>query len=279
MPLLDFQVQVGAVVIGPGTDYGVATFTGLRDGAEHRSSDAPRAQQHGFWAGRDLLGQRVVTIEFDAEGNDHEHLEELLDAIAAATVIGDEQPISFKLPGQVQRRFYGRCRGRVVTNDPNTQAGHMATVTLRFDCTDPRLYADAAELLTTVRAEASGGLTFNVTFPVGFGGAGVGGVVTATNDGTFPAPWTATLTGPLTNPRIENITADKALAFDLVLDPGDTLMLDRLDKSVLLNGTASRYSSLITSQWFDIDPGANEIRLTADAGTGQLGITFRDTFV
>ena len=54
---------------------------------------------------------------------------------------------------------------------------------------------------------------------------------------------------------------------------------ETVEKSAMLNGTADRRTQLtVDSQWWDLDPGTNSFRLDAQAGTGTITVTWRDTF-
>ena len=72
------------------------------------------------------------------------------------------------------------------------------------------------------------------------------------------------------------------MSFSLTLVGGDSLVIDTDKRSIILNGTASRRSSLLSgSQFFELAPGSSTIRFrnngAFDAGT--LSIAFRDAYL
>ena len=112
---------------------------------------------------------------------------------------------------------------------------------------DPRKYASAQSSASTGLASQSGGMTFNATFPLTFGTVGGGGLVTLTNAGNFQTPLTMTITGPVANPIVDNITTGQSLIFLITLASSDTLVISQAGTSlasIVLNGTASRRNAL-----------------------------------
>jgi phage-related protein len=100
--------------------------------------------------------------------------------------------------------------------------------------------------------------------------------------GEFAVPWTATLIGPVVNPRLENISTGETLYFEGELGVGDELTVDSLNRSIVLNGNASRYSWLaVGSQWFSLAPGETSIRYagsTVGAGA-RYAIAFESAWI
>jgi phage-related protein len=85
--------------------------------------------------------------------------------------------------------------------------------------------------------------------------------VEATNEGNVPSPARLTITGPLTNPTIRNETTGEDLVLTYTLGAGETLVVDMGARSVLLNGTANRYSAVNweLTDWWLLAPGSNDI--------------------
>jgi len=117
--------------------------------------------------------------------------------------------------------------------------------------------------------------------PFTFGAVSTGGALNLANNGNFFSNHPITIEGPVTNPRVESLTQGKTLAMDIVLGVGETLVLDAESRTVLLNGTASRYNTLTTeSEWFDLQPGNNEVRFQAATPTAAtMTITWRSSWV
>jgi hypothetical protein len=146
--------------------------------------------------------------------------------------------------------------------------------------TDPRFYdSELTELSVPVFGTQDNGAEFDIEFDLEFGGVVPRGVVTADNVGTFGAPWSVTFTGPVTNPRIENQLTGDTLEFTGTVPGGSSLTVGSLNRTVQLDGV-SRYQWLdVRSQWFDLEPGSTQVRITAESGTGQATLTFRSTWI
>ena len=105
--------------------------------------------------------------------------------------------------------------------------------------------------------------------------------MSVSNEGNFTANPTFTFAGPVTNPRVDNLTHDQSLSFTTTVADGDTLVVDTEQRTVLLNGTASRYSTLdFGSDWIEFQPGINEIRYqAATTTTTTMTTTWRSAWV
>ncbi|MBA3240082.1 MAG: phage tail family protein [Acidobacteria bacterium] len=137
---------------------------------------------------------------------------------------------------------------------------------------DPRIYGSTLNERSDVAGggltSPTGGRAYSRTYDSSYGpGGSVFGEFTVTNEGsaeTFPI---LTITGPCTNPLISNWTTGQDLRMNYTLGDGDTLTFDMLNRTIVLNGTASRYGYLdfFNSEWWPLVPGGNELRLTFDS--------------
>lgn len=273
----------GLTIGGDGSAYQITKLTGLHDSPEVRTSDQIRARAHGMYAGTDLLGGRslMAQVEVVAPHPDETTWSDFSRALVPGQ--GDELPLVFQIPGVaggVAVQIAARVRRLALPVDRNYFFGH-GSAAVEFWATDPRIYSQATTTQTVSQAVPSGaGLTFPITFPLTFGGAVSGGSFTASNAGEFAAPWTATISGPIVNPTLENVTTGQTVAFTGSVAAGETLVISSLDRSVLLNGTASRYSWLVIgSSWWQLAPGDNTVRLAGTSGSGSVSFTFRSAWV
>lgn len=82
----------------------------------------------------------------------------------------------------------------------------------------------------------------------------------------------------LTDPALYNQSTGHRLAYSGTLAAGDELLLDFLTRSARLNGSGV-FASLLAagpdSAWMQLKPGANSLRLTADAVTGTTTLRWR----
>jgi hypothetical protein len=119
---------------------------------------------------------------------------------------------------------------------------------------------------------------FNVSFNLGFGGSIPNQSATVSNNGTHTAFPVITLMGPLVNPVLVDSNGT-TMALTISLSAGDMLVIDCRNKSVVLNGTISRRSSLSGIQWFSVPAGTSDsIFFGASSGSGSATIQLFNTY-
>ena len=286
--MIDGTMTFNGLTLGSGTIYGITKVQGLLDMPEIRSADRQRLRRHGLLAGDDFAGQRDIEVSITLDGNtlDNTGFSAAMDALLAATRPGlAELPLTYQMPGVHgggQRRVNARPRGRhIASTEAERMNAKVLEVVILFTATDPRAYDDALQTGTSTLPTAGGGLTFSVTPNLVFGAVSTGGSIFALNAGTFPTSPTFRIDGPVTNPRIENLTSGLTLSLTITLATGEFLLIDSEARTILLGGTASRYSSLaVGSSWFSLDPGTSEVRFRATTPTAaQLTMTWRSAWL
>lgn len=233
--------------------------------------------------GDDFLEGRSIVLNFlilaETQSEFASYVQTFRLALAPCS---QELPLSFRIPGvggDDTKVINARLR-RIAAVVNRRWAVYAPELVVEFFATDPRIYGLAQSLVANLPT-ASGGATFDATFGWTFGTVVGGGALEATNSGTFATPVQFRINGPVTDPVIENATQDKRLAFSTTLATGEFLDIDTDLRTVLLNGTASRYSTLInTSTWFDLQPGINEIHFVAAANSAAtLSATWKSAWV
>ncbi len=275
----------GLGVGGPTSPYSVVQIDGLGDQPDTVTADRTQLRRHGLYPGDDFLQGRTITVTLEAVATATVDFNTAVNALMAAVAPANpEAPFVFQIPGVadgIVAYSSVRPRKRAMSVSSDYTLGNIATVDLELYATDPRLYdLDYATDSTGLPSEA-GGMVFPLVFPLTFGMVGTGGSMIASNDGTFASPVVFRIEGPVQNPSIENVTLGRMLALDLTIGVGDYLLIDTKTRSVLLDGTASRYPDLTAdSQWFDLAPGDNELQFQADVfQTGaQLSYSFQSAW-
>lgn len=287
----DWQASYNSLNIGGSTAYKLMSpVEGLADHPDVVDADQPRLRADGLTAGDDFLGGRHVVLRIKVTGTSDDNLATAMATAKKAFRAGRgvvESDLSFQVPGLAGggvRRIVGRPRKLAVQVD--VQWKRRAPVLLiAFDATDPRIYDDTESTVTADLADAGTGHAWPQVWPMDWGGASTSGIVTATNDGTYSTPWTATITGPVTNPSIENVGTGDTLKFSadggLTLTASDTLVVSSATRTALLNGTASRYSKLSSPvSWWDLDPGDTELRFGGTtSGSPSMNVTWRSAWI
>lgn len=289
MAVTDWQVEYGSLVLGAGTSYELLPpIEGISDHPDVRVSDQTRLRQHGLLPGDDFLAGRTLTLRVEITASTDAELSTAVAALKAALAPGAaEAPLILRIPGVAgggTRRIYARPRRLALPVDLE-HFFRLATATIGLDACDPRIYDETATTLTTGLAASVAGLAWPLIWNLNWGGASTGDSVIATNIGSFSTPWTARIDGPVTNPSVENVTTGQVLSLSgdggLVLAAGEWVDLDSSTRTVLLGGTASRYSALTSSSsWWDLPPGSTTLRFAGTTtGSPQLAITFRSAWI
>ena len=251
---------------------------GFPSGAPIRTATTPKPRMHGAYGDVGYAGAMPLELGglIYASGPNWAQSNARRDALIAACWVG--VPTTLLISGDgVTRQMTVRSTGNGVdVVETNTYTHQVYRVT--WEALDPRMFSTALHLAQVGLATASGGWTFPWTFDWVFGAVSSGGSISAPNAGSAPAPWVARFDGPLTNPSISHQEQGRTLTFQIVLAAGDFLVVDSAARTVLLGGTASRYSTLVTPNWFDLTPGANTIRFGATAGSGTLTFSYRDAW-
>ena len=282
----DWELEFNDLLIGGDTDFSVASVEGLLD-FDVRTSDRELLRRHGLHAGDDFLSGRTVTVAVEVynETSLDSAMQSFLEAFVPAS---GELGLAMQLPGIANGnkvRLNSRVRRRSSAVDLEWYRG-IPVVIVELEATDPRLYAAAASSVSAVSITAStggldwdAGVTNQLQWPLSWGSF-TSGEFTATNAGNFETPGVFTLQGPLTNPRVVNTTQGKKLDMGITLSASETLVIDTGARTILLGGTASRYSTLTSdSEWFQLGAGGDTIQLAADSGSGSISATWRSAWV
>lgn len=278
----DWQVEFHGLAMGDGTAYDFVNYEGFGI-PEVIGSDVEILGRHGLAAGDDRVGGRFFELSFEVDGSG-DTLDAKLAALGLAFAPGVvESPLNFRLPGVAGggiRRINCRARGGFAPIGLERAFAGLAEVVVPLAATDPRIYDETLTTTVAPMTSTTGGMAWPIVWPRVWGTT-ASGIVTATNAGNFATGAVLTITGPVTNPRIENMTSGETLAVTLVVADGATLVIDTASRTVLLNGTASRYSTLtVDSRWWDLAPGANQIRYAADVATAStLSIAHRSAWI
>lgn len=269
----NWQFSYQGLTFGSGQAIKVAKVTGLGDLADIRTGDQPRPRDHGEIIGLDVFGGRDVTFDLEAESSSGQ-VESTLLTLAQVTTPGltTEQPLWFQLPGLPLLAVMCRPRKRTIGWDVGFQIGNVGQTSVQFHATDPRVYT-AGSATSVGLPSPTAGLTFPVTFPLTFGTTPPNGV-TLTNSGNVETRPLLVITGPVTNPSVQNATISGGPTLSLsnpgqtgyTVLAGDQLVIDTDAHTILYysggisSGTtpASRSSWLqYGSTWFTMQPGAN----------------------
>lgn len=259
---------------------GATGLSGLDDLPSIRSSDAPRAQDIGVWQGQDFLDARTV------------HLEVQVIAADNATMYADigllEQAFQPQQTGEIplylfnnQRQINCRVRSRSIPYDTGNSP-RIGGMTVELLASDPRIYDATLQSLVLIPSSGTVGASWNWSWNLSWGGASTSGTGTAVNSGNYPTRPIITITGPCTNPYLQNVTTGALLSFQIALGVSDTLVIDLDARSIVLNGSTSKRSALVSgSTWWQLAPGSTGLKFGASSFSGscQATVAFRNAWI
>lgn len=283
--IADYQLVIATtgLVLGPTTDYIIRRWDGYGLPGI-RTTEHMRPFDHGAFLSSEYLTPRTWSAEIAVRGDDATEAMANSDALNQAWYFDATANASFdtstyvvvKMPGQVARRLYGRPRRNAA--DLASIINARGEAKLEFYAADPRWYSDTLSQATFNTATAVSGKGFNKSFDYGWGGSGTNGSLSVVNAGNFPTYPSIVLTGPLTNITLTNETTGQSLVITYTLPAAETLTIDFNAKTILLNGSASRYSAK-SGTWWMLKPGANSLRMTVNAGSGTGLVSWRDAWL
>lgn len=246
-----------------------------------RSSDTPRPQAHGSYISQTFLGGRSIDFDLVIAAASEADLIGALKAFGQAWAPSSGatvEPLVFQLDG-AKYVVFGRPDRYEVTRQDLFRHGR-AWLSARFVATDPLVYSLTEHSQNVSSGGIAGGLAFPHGVPHGFGTV-ISTTVTVGNGGNFASCPIITIAGQVTNPRVENVTTSEALTVDLTLGPTDTLTIDMRERTVTLNGAASRtgFVRRPASKWWQLLAGSNQLSFAVAAGSGVMSVAWRDAWI
>lgn len=275
------SAYIDALQIHSTATYGLTEF-GMGSPAP-RAVTENRPSAHGATDSTAWYGPRIFQVTGYIQAASRADLWAAVDNLKGSLVLGTTHTLKFRRQGLTYDE-QATVRVDSPVDIPLTIfPGNLLQFGVSLFSADPRLYT------TTLNAgsydptsSGSGGLTFGLDFPLVFNASLTSGQLSVTNEGNIDSPPVFIITGPVTNPIIDNdSTGDSIYTQSLALTAGQTLTLDVQSREVTLDGGTSRPDLIDVSltDWFNIVPGTNLLRLrgsSMSAGATALAVTFRN---
>lgn len=273
----DWQIEFRETLIGEGSPFALVRAEGLLDLPMLQTADRLRLRRHGLSPGDDFAASRSIVLQIEVNAETSSELNSTMSTLLEITRPGlAESPMTLQIPGLAggeKRRVNVRPRRRQVPIGLDFFYG-LPIVTIEFVATDPRIYDSTPWQVSTALPSGGGGLYFPAVPPLTFSATSETGDVNAENEGTFPVAPVLRIDGPVVNPSVTHLEKGATLDFTISIADGDYLIVDAESRSVLLNGTSNRYSTLTSdSTWWELDPGDNTVRFRSDANTEDAVLT------
>lgn len=278
------HVQYGDLLLGPGTPYRWRSLDGWEELPALDSGTVNRAGDHGAYPGALYAQARTITLPDVIVRAPRESIGATLRRLTAATApVDDEQPLTVWLDERGPLLTHARVTRRMVPVGKGYTRGLILGAALEFEASDPRRYSLDEQTATASLPVPESGLDWHtdtaesLAWPLTFGTPGSTGGMTLTNDGDEHTHPVVEFRGPVTVPRLLNLTSGDSLEYDLALSAGDVLVVDTAAGTVTLNGTASRlYTATAPStpeQAFTIPPGTTSLAYRADLAQSDPAAT------
>lgn len=260
-PVFEVDGWAANTVDDSGVEWWVTSEQGWTSTPPLRVTLADRPERHGAFDAPSYRGPRVITLEGTAVAPDRAAKESAKDRLAAVLADGSTLlPLVVTEPHGIRRAL---VRLTAETKIADRKAGAFE-FSLTMTAPDPLRYSHGLNTAACPLPSSSGGLAFPLSFPLDFGAGSSGGRLLLQNQGTVPTWPVWRISGPCVEPVIANTATGEELAFGLALQDGEFLVIDTDARSVLLQGTASRRSSLLPgSDWFALRPGTTPVLFRA----------------
>lgn len=257
-----------------------------------RRSTSTRPRDHGVIDRSEFYDAQMIELVGYVNANDDTATEHQLDTLGYLLRVGAQHEFVFHRIGATGYEMMWFQSAEF--DMPAEGYRRTAVWTASLLGADPRIYS------TTVRtgnydptlAGSGSGIDFPADFPLVFaGGVPINGLIVE-NDGNVPTPAVLTVTGPVTNPIVDNLSSGESiytqncslaagdkLEFFAPIDPLGTYIPNSARRATL-NGTSR--PDLVDprlTRWFHLKPGSNFLQLRGSGmATGQtnLAVTFRD---
>ncbi len=242
-----------------------------------------RPGMHGQIDYTNLLGERLLAFNGKIlADNTSERDSQRQSLINAFKLDGTYNWLKWQVSGEIAKQIYCKVFDLKVI-DSYEDNPFFRDFIINLLAVDPRIYSQEEITKTVYIPSVEGGRIFPKTYPKTYGTIQVGGKITCTNNGNFSNLPIVRMYGPLSNPKIRNNNDDaKEILINMEVADGDYLEIDFEEKTIMLNGTTSRYNYLSNdSKWWKIKSGNNEIEFRDGLGDtdGKAEIIFRHSWI
>lgn len=263
------------ILMGKGTSIRVIKVEGLLDTTVTRRTVNDKQGAHGGYASSaPFMSTRNITVEMviSIPGKAAE-AEQLLDEVQAVfSPHGDhveEGVFSWWRRGKQPRMCFALLNRSAFPADFATSTGKISGF-LELEALDPRVYSIEEAILQVGLPLIESGRIYPRTYPVVYPEASGGGHIVVENIGNLSSPPILRVYGPVTDPALLNSTSGREIKLTGSVGASDFIEIDVESGSIRLNGLEARRTMLNpVSRWWELEPGANDIRFLAR--TNEVG--------
>lgn len=175
--------------------------------------------------------------------------------------------LKWQVAGEVAKQIYARPKSPPRYKEV-AGFGFTREFWISLIAADPRIYSQTEYTQTVFIPSVAGGFESPIASPLSSGVAQTGGWINCNNNGNFESLPLVRMYGPLQNPYIRNNhDSAKQIKINMEVVDGDFLEINFENKTIMLNGSASRYNYMDSaSLWWWLKPGNNEIIFRDNGG-------------
>lgn len=255
----------------------VTTETGWKGSPAPRTNTIPRQGADGGDDGPVFEDGRLITLGGSIFAGDELSLLAAVDRVNSLLVSGNRLDTLVVAEPHLTRQCTVRRDGPKLAA---VWSPFLATFELSLYAADSNRYSAVLHQQSTGLYSGASGRVYPLVFPMAYGALGNQGLVTVSNAGDLPAFPVVTFTpaaAPLVNPQVRFVGGG-AMALNLTVNVGDSVAIDCANETVILNGVASRFTSL-SGDFFSCPSGNSQLLFTADSGSGAvMNVAWRDTY-
>lgn len=268
---------VGNDTDAAGVDWIVETEEGWSGSPGVRLSMEDQPDADGAYDGPSYRGPRTITLSGRAVAPSRALMLAAKDTISG--LLSDQGEDDLQVLQVQEAHMTRRALVRLAADTKVADIGaRMFTWSLALVAPDPRRYLEAEQVLQVGLPAGGAGRVYPRSYPFGYPplAATQGGEVLPNNAGTARSYPVLVITGPVDNPRIENVTEGRVLELGLSLSGLDSLEIDLQARTVVLNESVSRRDALSrSSEWWSLARGVNRVTYRAAAYSAGTRMTLR----
>lgn len=272
------EVKLGGLTLGRVDQYGcwwtMADITGW-DSPASVSTATQRTHAHGAWLTTPYFSPREITVTGDMRAPDKASGRDAADRLFEAVSLYDT---TLSIDEWGLERFVTVRRSGDVLWDYAGQPWD-ASWSVSLIAADPFRYSTTQHTATVQLGSVVGGRTAPFSLPTTVPAAVTQNTVRVTNAGNFDAAPVFTVRGPCVNPVIQQPGTGREMRFKITLGYGRWITIDTRDRSVTLDGSASRLFTM-SGDWLTMPRGDTDFRyLAGDYNPDStLTVAWRDTW-
>jgi hypothetical protein len=235
-----------------------------------------RAADQGAYPAAQYYGPRTMTLTLRASAPDQATRDLARALLQQVVPVNDLCTFTYNEP--IPKVAYVRRSGQIPEQYDNLLEVVFSVVMV---APDPRKYSATVYESQSTSASAPSLITIPATIPATLSPGVEPGIIQCFNPGTYGTRPDAIIQGPIVGPALSLVSTGQTVSWqnpDITLRAGDQLLIDFDARQAFLNGVY--VAADIMSGWFELNPGQNQVALTAGSSSGgQLTMAYQAAWI